>query len=283
MTGLVLADTLFDDAALYARYLLDGHLYAQVAAGYHDAVGGVDDLVDVVHALLVLYLRDDLDIGVVGVEDALHGVHVLGRSHEGVGYEVDVLVYGQSYHALVAVGESRQVDVLSRHVHALVRAQRAVVEHPCRQRVALFADYLHGQRSVVEEHVVAHLHVVGKAGARDAHVVVGRLRVGMAADGHLLVRLVCYGLFDARRSHLGSLGVYQQGEMWCDGPCVADDLADALRCGVGRVHSHDVHAGEEQMAKEVLLTVLVADGAYYFCLFHALSFFMLLQRYKKNV
>ena len=53
-------------------------------------------------------------------------------------------------------------------------------------------------------------------------------------------------------------------------------------CPVGRVHSHDVHAGEEQMAKEVLLTVLVADGAYYFCLFHALSFFMLLQRYKKN-
>ena len=27
--GLVLADTLFDDAALYARYLLDGHLYAR--------------------------------------------------------------------------------------------------------------------------------------------------------------------------------------------------------------------------------------------------------------
>ena len=57
--GLAGAQTLTDDLLLEHGHLGSGDLYAQVAAGHHDTVGDLQDLVDVVHALLVLDLGDD--------------------------------------------------------------------------------------------------------------------------------------------------------------------------------------------------------------------------------
>ena len=54
--GLLGSHTLADYAALYAWNTLNGHFYAEVASGNHYAIGGFDDLVDVVNSLLVLYL-----------------------------------------------------------------------------------------------------------------------------------------------------------------------------------------------------------------------------------
>ena len=36
------------------------------------------------------------------------------------------------------------------------------------------------------------------------------------------------------------------------------------------VHSHYVHAGEEEFADKLLTAIAVADGSYNFCLFHIL-------------
>ena len=43
-------------------YLLSGNLDAHVTACHHDAVGGRNDLVNVLAALLVLQLRNDEDV-----------------------------------------------------------------------------------------------------------------------------------------------------------------------------------------------------------------------------
>ena len=43
-------------------HLLSRNFDAHVTASDHDAVGGSDDLVDVLAALLVLQLRDDQDV-----------------------------------------------------------------------------------------------------------------------------------------------------------------------------------------------------------------------------
>ena len=71
-----------DDAALDARDSLDRHLDTQVATGNHDTVAGIDNLIDVIYTFLVLNLRDNLDVAVVGVEDILHGLYVSGIAHE---------------------------------------------------------------------------------------------------------------------------------------------------------------------------------------------------------
>ena len=51
-----------DHHLLLAEDLLRGDLHAEVAARHHHAVGGGEDLVELVEALLVLDLGDDLDV-----------------------------------------------------------------------------------------------------------------------------------------------------------------------------------------------------------------------------
>ena len=65
-------DALLDDHALDAGDALSWNLDAEIAAGNHDAVAVLDNLVDVVHTFLILNLRDDLDVGVCSIEDVLH-------------------------------------------------------------------------------------------------------------------------------------------------------------------------------------------------------------------
>ena len=70
--GLLPEDAFLDEHTLYAWDALCRNLDAQVAAGHHDAVAVVQDFVDIVYALLVLYLRYNLDVGIMLVKNLLH-------------------------------------------------------------------------------------------------------------------------------------------------------------------------------------------------------------------
>ena len=170
--GLLCLHALGDDAALDAGNLLDGHLDAQVATGNHDAVAGIDDFVDVVHAFLVLNLGYDLDVAVVGVENVLHSLHIGGVAHKRVCDEVDVKLDGKFDVLAVFLGQGRQVDMLPGHVHALVGAQHALVLHLGNEHRSLDIHHLHVEFAVVEEDVVAHLHVGGDVAVAQVHDVV---------------------------------------------------------------------------------------------------------------
>jgi len=71
-----------DDAALDTRDSLDRHLNTQVTTGNHNAIAGFDDLIDVIYTLLVLDLRDNLDVAVVSIENILHGLYISCIAHE---------------------------------------------------------------------------------------------------------------------------------------------------------------------------------------------------------
>lgn len=66
----------------------------RVAAGYHNAVGHFENLVDIVYAFLVLNLGDDSDVAVVSVEDGFYIKNILSVAYERVGNEVDVFLDG---------------------------------------------------------------------------------------------------------------------------------------------------------------------------------------------
>ena len=74
---LILIDAHLYDRPLDRRDILQIHLYAEVTSSDHNAVGGLYDLVDIVHALLVLYLGDDLDVTMPAVEDLLYLIDIL--------------------------------------------------------------------------------------------------------------------------------------------------------------------------------------------------------------
>ena len=80
-----------DDALLMEDNVLDRDLNAHVAAGNHDSVGDLKDLVEVVDAFLVLNLGDDLDVlSAVIVKELADAENVFLLADEGCGNEVNL-------------------------------------------------------------------------------------------------------------------------------------------------------------------------------------------------
>ena len=265
---LMMLNTFADNHTLNARNALHRHLDAKVAACHHDAIAGLDDLINVVDALLVFNLRDNLDVGVMLVENLLHLLHIGRRAHETVGDEVDVFVDGQQNVAAVALGECGQVDMLAGHVDALVGAQHAVVLYLSINRWADNLLHLHVDGAVVEENIVARLHVVSEVGIRHIDDVVRGSHLRPAEDFHHFAGLIVDGVFHVGGANLRSLGIDEDADMGRHRPDVAYNLAYAIGGGVGSVHTHHVHACIEKTADEINVASAVTDGTHYLCLLH---------------
>lgn len=75
-------DALGDDATLNTRNFLNRHLYTQITTGNHDTIRSLDNLVDVIDTFLILYLRDDLDVAMMLVQNVLNGLHIGSTTHK---------------------------------------------------------------------------------------------------------------------------------------------------------------------------------------------------------
>mmetsp|Transcript_101220 Transcript_101220/g.264434 ORF Transcript_101220/g.264434 Transcript_101220/m.264434 type:complete len:320 (+) Transcript_101220:321-1280(+) len=122
--GLALHVALADDHLLGQEDVLRRDLHAQVAAGDHDGVAGIDDLVDVLQALLVLDLRDDLDVAAARTQGVADQLDVRGALHEGCGNEVHGMGDAEVHQVVnVLLLQHGQVHLHARQVAILALAQ----------------------------------------------------------------------------------------------------------------------------------------------------------------
>ena len=186
-------------------------------------------------------------------------------------YEVDILIYGQQNIALVLLRQGGQVDVLTGHVDALVRTQHAVVLHLHGKLFPIVPDNLHVQLPVIEEYVVAHLHILADVGVGETDSVVRGVLVGIAYDADGLASLVFYALVGTGGAHFRTLGVDEDAQVRADLAHVPYNISEPVGSGVGRIHADNVDTGPVEGADEFYVAAKVADGCYYFRLFHYLS------------
>ena len=74
---------LLDNHFLDDRNILERNLHAHIAAGHHDAVRYADDFVNVLHALHILDLRDNVNtLAALFLKDLADREHIVRRTHE---------------------------------------------------------------------------------------------------------------------------------------------------------------------------------------------------------
>ena len=188
-------------------------LDAQIAAGDHDAVGGLEDLVEVLDAQGALDLREDRHM-LAAVHDAQLAdlLDSLAVTDKGSGDVVDAFLETKEDVLAVALGDSGQADVHVGHVDALALADLAAVLDDAVDVVAVdgldfkanqavvdqdrgaLGDFV-GEVEVVEGDVLGATEVVlgGGGGGHDDGIALG--------DGNFLV------VFEQTGANLGALGV----------------------------------------------------------------------------
>ena len=264
--GLLRLNALADEHALDERDALNGHLDAEVAASHHDAVYAVKYLVNVVDALLVLNLGNDLDWAVVCVEDVLNLLDIFCAAHERVGDEVELVLNGPKDEALVLLGERRQLDAHARDVDALAPIlDAAAVLNGADEVVALLRVDVERDLAIVNEDLLANGEVVNETVIGDAEELARRVLLRIALDDNLLAglehdRLVAWG-----GANLGTLGVYENCDFVRNLTSVLYDATDTLMVHMGRVAADDVHAGLMELADELYIATNIGNRCDDFC------------------
>ena len=117
-----------DDLLLKTRYFFQGDFHAHVAAGDHDAVGSMENTLEVLDALHVLNLGDDPDArAALLLEDPADGEDVLCGTGEGGGNEVKTVFDAEDDVLPVLFGDEGHGEVGTGDVDALVVADGTAV------------------------------------------------------------------------------------------------------------------------------------------------------------
>mmetsp|Transcript_3461 Transcript_3461/g.15219 ORF Transcript_3461/g.15219 Transcript_3461/m.15219 type:complete len:408 (+) Transcript_3461:529-1752(+) len=111
--------------------LLGGDLHAEVAAGHHDAVGVLEDVVEILHTGAVLDLGDDLDLVTTRfVEDLADQLHVLAGLYKRGGNKVHLVLAAEVLHVVdILFGKHGDIDLYAGKIAVLALAELLGVEH----------------------------------------------------------------------------------------------------------------------------------------------------------
>ena len=151
---------LSDDGLLNVGNLLRRDFHAHVAAGHHNAVGRLDDLIQVLDSLCVLDLCDHSHLIVVIFQNLLDLPDGVRRSHKGCGDEIEAFLDTEKNVLFIFIRQSRQLDLYIRHVDALFGAQLAAVEHAAVDLGAFHLLHFQSDQTVVDQNPVARNHIL---------------------------------------------------------------------------------------------------------------------------
>ena len=254
-----------DDLLLHRRADLGSDLDAQVAAGDHDAVGGLENVVELVDG------SSALDLGQNGhVLELADLAHALRVADEGGGDEVDALLEAEEDVLAVTVGHGGQRQLCVGNVHALALAERAAVLHGAANVLAVDVRNGKADEAVVDEDGAAHVDLARELQVVEVEVLGGAEAVlgGLSGGNDNLGarRKLDLGVpLEKTGADLGSLGVEQDAhghtELLGDALDALHALVVLLVAAVAEVEARDVHARLDHLAQRIVVIARRSHGA----------------------
>ena len=172
-----------DNHLLDDRNILKRNLYTHVAAGNHDTIGNADDLVNVLHALHVLDLCNDMDVlAAFFFENPADCKHVIRAAHERGCNKIIVVLHRKYDVAIVFLADVRHGKLHIRNIHTFFIGNHTAVHNGTdniHRHFALcvclctgyFLDLLDFQtdQSVIDQNGISRLHIVRQFLVCDRH------------------------------------------------------------------------------------------------------------------
>ena len=154
--GIYLVDDLFLDH----RYIFQGNLHAHIAAGDHDSVCRFDDAVDIVHALLILDLGDDVEItSSVLIQNLADLVDVRRRSGERSCDKIKTFLDTEEDILAVLLADKRHIYFYAGKIDTFLIGHNAAVLDNAVNVLSFNALDFHADQTVVDQNAVSGLYI----------------------------------------------------------------------------------------------------------------------------
>ena len=205
-----LHDTFVYNASLNTRYSFDRDFNAKIATRNHNTIRSVDNLIYIIHTLLILDFRDDFYITSVFVKYLLYSKNVICRSYKRVCDEIDIQFYGQQYIFIITFGYRRQIYMLTRYVYALMCSQHTIVLNLRNQHRTDILNNLHIDLTVIKKHIITNFHILSNVYITDIYYIMRGIHIWTSENLHYIPNLILYGFFYVRGTNLRSFCIYHQ-------------------------------------------------------------------------
>ena len=261
---------LADDFLLEEWHILRRNLYAQVATGYHDAVSSLDDGIDILHALQVLNLGNNIHAALVLLDELPDFLYIAGTLNEGSSHIVHVILDAEDNILLILLGNRWQAYGYARSCYALLGAHRAAVQDLRHDILAL--DFLYGQayQTIGQQDGVARLYFLVQILVADRGMMLITRGICIGQDELLALGQLNLAVLELAQAHLRPLGVQQQCHDAIGMACRIAHHLDAscmLRMvSVGEIKAGTVHAILHQFFNQSWFFSSRSHCTYDFCL-----------------
>ena len=169
---------LLDDPLLDDRHTLKRDLNTHIAARHHDPVSLLDDRVNIVHALLILDLCDDIDgTASVFIKKFSHLPDIIRSTGEGCSHKIKIFLDSEKEIFPVLRADERHVQLYSGHIDALaVRDISSVVDN-ADDILPFDLLHLHPDQAIVDQNRITDLHVFIKIFIGNGHALLSSLNL----------------------------------------------------------------------------------------------------------
>ena len=263
-----------DELLLDLGKFLEGDLDSQVASRHHDTAAGFTDLIDILHAVAVLDLGDELDPGAAFFTDEIPYIQqILLSRHEGAGDEIHSLFDAEGDVRLVLFAEIDLIQDLSRKSHGLAVGDDPSELDGGEYIFSLKTVHIEYQKAVVHKNLVTHFKVFRQIGIGDTD----SLAVPDPFLSSVETEVISCGkrhlsFLKCPDPVLGSFGIKKNGDGKMQFLSHPLDLVDIFlvlfMCAVGEVQSGDVHSRQAHLLQNFLRRTCGADRANDFCFSH---------------
>ncbi len=151
-----------DDLFLMDRHRLRRRLYAQIAACNHDPIRSVNNIVDVINGLALLYFGDECRVAFQVTTQPAQFTHIVATPDERHGDVIYFLLNGKFDINPVFVRDRGEGQVSFGSTDALPRTERPTDNDLAHKIIVVLGENLEFQLSVVQQQTVARLHIFDK-------------------------------------------------------------------------------------------------------------------------
>ena len=245
-----------DDVLLDGGDFFGWDFDAEVSAGDHDAVGDLQDGVEVLDGLWLFEFGDDPGVGLEDRETIFDVAYVVGGAHEGDGYGIDTLADGKDEVFLVLLGKRGDFDGDTGEIDAFVLAEGSAVDDLADDVYTFDGFDAKFNQAVGEQDAGAGLKIFRERGEGGSDH--GRGACDLArGDGEALASDELDGLviLEFAGADLGTLEVGEDTDRLAlflgDGAHHLDEFSLLGVGAVGEVETGHVEAGANQLAEDL--------------------------------
>ncbi len=263
-----------DHMLLHTRDLLQRHLETQIAPRDHQAIGNLQNVIQVVDRRRALDLGDDRGHTPGPAHHGLPAPHVVGVLYEAECDQIDTQFEPEAQIVFILFGDRRRRERNARRIDAFALPQRATVHDQSHELVHSVLDHAQLDPAIIEQKTIANLRGSNQGAVGRVHAA-RTTRLIARGDSQ---RISCFqnqslAPFERPGSDLRPAEILHDRHV---APQISGSIANrrvggsvGLVGAVGKVEPEHVRAGRQQLAQHGGRTTCRSDGCDDLCTSHS--------------